>query len=131
MAGLGLQVCTVGRLLDHLNKNSARLRERLAHLHVLVLDEGAHAPNTLQVRWPAPKKWLPVVWTADTLLHTSFRREVAEVLKFLPPSEQRQTLLFSATVPSAIPVVRASFFSSAMLFAGGRADFSLGLCRKV
>jgi ATP-dependent RNA helicase MSS116 len=75
-----LLVCTVGRLLDHLNKNSARLRERLAHLHVLVLDE------------------------ADTLLHTSFRREVAEVLKFLPPSEQRQTLLFSATVPSAIPV---------------------------
>lgn len=72
-------VCTVGRLLDHLKKDDA-LRTRLADLRMLILDE------------------------ADTLMQTTFEQEMGEILTFLPPADRRQTLLFSATIPSTIPV---------------------------
>jgi ATP-dependent RNA helicase RhlE len=67
--GVQLLVATPGRLLD-LNRNNAL---RLNDLELLVLDE------------------------ADRLLDLGFAEEIQRVLKLLPT--QRQTLLFSATLP--------------------------------
>ena len=37
---------------------------------------------------------------ADRLLEMGFRRDIQKIMNFLPKKEKRQTLLFSATVPS-------------------------------
>lgn len=67
------QICTPGRMLDHLrNSPSVSLDE----LDVLVLDE------------------------ADRLLDLGFQEEVEELVKYCPLS--RQTMLFSATMTSRV-----------------------------
>jgi ATP-dependent RNA helicase MSS116 len=70
-------ICTPGRLVDHLS--GTRLRGRkfsdiMADTGILVLDE------------------------SDRLVG-SFPREMKKITSFLPRSEKRQTLLFSATLP--------------------------------
>jgi superfamily II DNA/RNA helicase len=70
--GAHLLVATPGRLLDLTRQNAVRL----ADLAVLVLDE------------------------ADRLLDEGFAEETRRVLALLP--RQRQTLLFSATLPPAV-----------------------------
>ena len=72
-------VATPGRLLDHLDRPSP---PALRNLRFLVLDE------------------------AGRILSTGFAPELTRVLKSLPPSEQRQTLLFSATMSDAIERLR-------------------------
>lgn len=70
-------VATPGRLLDHLQNNG--LAERMAKLDSLILDE------------------------ADQLLDMGFRPDIERILRLLEPSRTtRQTLLFSATVPSSV-----------------------------
>lgn len=72
-------VATPGRLIDHL-ENTPGLAQRLASgLRALVLDE------------------------ADQLLEMGFRPAIERILKFVP--RQRQTLLFSATMPQAVQQV--------------------------
>jgi ATP-dependent RNA helicase DDX27 len=68
-----LQICTPGRMLDHL-RNSPSVS--LDDLDVLVLDE------------------------ADRLLDLGFQEEIEELVKYCPLS--RQTLLFSATMTSRV-----------------------------
>jgi len=68
-------VATPGRLLDHL-QNTKGFVSRLEALSVLVLDE------------------------ADQLLEQGFRIELEKIIAFLP--KKRQTLLFSATVPTEL-----------------------------
>ena len=71
-------VATPGRLIDHL-KNTPGFVDRLARMENLVLDE------------------------CDQLLDMGFRPAIREILAFLRPSAAtRQTLLFSATVPSSV-----------------------------
>ena len=70
--GADIVVATPGRLLDLVDKNAVSL----AGLQWLVLDE------------------------ADRMLDAGFADELARVLALLPP--QRQTLLFSATMPPAV-----------------------------
>lgn len=76
-ASIQILVATPGRLLDHLlNGGVAR---RLANMKVLIMDE------------------------ADQLLDMGFRPDIEKILKHLEPSKvQRQTLLFSATVPKSV-----------------------------
>jgi len=74
---------TPGRLLDHLQSSVLRDRaikfsETLKNIDVLVLDE------------------------MDRLLDLGFSRDIQQILKFLPPKNERQTLLFSATVPPSV-----------------------------
>ena len=72
-------VVTPGRLLDHLNStlvNNVPFRDLVQHVQVLVLDE------------------------MDSLLDLGFRDAMQEILCHLP--QQRQTLLFSATMPPQV-----------------------------
>jgi ATP-dependent RNA helicase MSS116 len=68
-------VATPGRLIDHL-ENSQGLSQRLQGIKALILDE------------------------ADQLLEMGFRPAIEKILKFLP--RDRQTLLFSATMPGSV-----------------------------
>ncbi|KAG7393627.1 hypothetical protein PHYPSEUDO_007464 [Phytophthora pseudosyringae] len=73
--GVDVLVSTPGRLQAHLEDNSGRIRQKLDSLQVLVLDE------------------------ADRLLDMGFRPEIMRIISRLP--KERQTLLFSATLPAA------------------------------
>src|SRR5437764_13964560 len=71
-SGVDVIVATPGRLLDHFQYGYARLEG----LEILVLDE------------------------ADRMLDMGFLPDIRRVLRHLPP--RRQTLFFSATMPSSI-----------------------------
>ncbi|KAJ7650574.1 P-loop containing nucleoside triphosphate hydrolase protein [Roridomyces roridus] len=76
-------VSTPGRLRDLL-ESEPDVRSAIAETSVLVLDE------------------------ADTLLEMGFREDIEEIKRFLPPTPQRQTLLFSATVSREIQQIARS-----------------------
>jgi len=80
-------VATPGRLKDHLEntqlRNGRNFRDCVQGLRTLVLDE------------------------ADQLLEMGFRPEILRIVKYLPPKEYRQTLLFSATMPKDLRSVMA------------------------
>ncbi|CAK4666260.1 hypothetical protein LEN26_015103 [Aphanomyces euteiches] len=78
--GIDILVATPGRLHDHLSNNNEDLVARIKHIQVLVLDE------------------------ADRLLDMGFRRDIEKLLAFLPT--QRQTLLFSATLPTSLEDIK-------------------------
>lgn len=65
-------VATPGRLMDHMNRKTIRLE----HLKMVVLDE------------------------ADEMLNMGFREDIETVLEYIP--QERQTVLFSATMPKPI-----------------------------
>ena len=75
-------VATPGRLRDH-TENTAGFATRLMGVKVLVLDE------------------------ADHLLDMGFRKDIEKIIAAVP--KQRQTLMFSATVPEEVRM--SSFFS--------------------
>ncbi|KZV62251.1 DEAD-domain-containing protein [Peniophora sp. CONT] len=79
-------VATPGRLLDLLNAESD-VAQSFKNLNVLVLDE------------------------ADTLLEMGFREDIESVIHFLPPSPQRQTMMFSATLSKAIQQIARAALS--------------------
>ena len=71
-AGVHVVVGTPGRILDHLKRGTLRLDS----VKILVLDE------------------------ADKMLDMGFAQEMGEIMQFMP--DERQTLLFSATIPVGI-----------------------------
>ena len=72
-------VATPGRLIDHLKRRTFRLDQ----VNVLVIDE------------------------ADMMLDMGFAPQINEILKQAP--KDRQTMLFSATMPAAIVKIAATF----------------------
>ncbi|CAK5275869.1 unnamed protein product [Mycena citricolor] len=76
-------VATPGRLRDLL-ESEPDVRNAIAETNILILDE------------------------ADTLLEMGFREDIEDIKRFLPPTPQRQTLLFSATVSKQIQQVARS-----------------------
>eukprot|EP00123_Amoebidium_parasiticum_P011430 comp20710_c0_seq1/m.27016 comp20710_c0_seq1/g.27016 ORF comp20710_c0_seq1/g.27016 comp20710_c0_seq1/m.27016 type:complete len:706 (-) comp20710_c0_seq1:51-2168(-) len=78
-------VATPGRLNDHL-ENTKGCAALFSRLSILVLDE------------------------ADRMLDMGFRPDIERILKHLPRTATRQTLLFSATVPSGLQSVLALAF---------------------
>ncbi len=71
-AGANIVIGTPGRVMDHMNRGTLRLDQ----IHTIILDE------------------------ADEMLDMGFRDDIEYVLKAMPA--ERQTVLFSATVPPAI-----------------------------
>jgi len=72
-------IATPGRMIDHLNQKTASLR----NMEVIVLDE------------------------ADRMFDIGFMPQIVEILKNAPT--ERQTLMFSATMPSAIAGLAARY----------------------
>ncbi len=70
--GAEIVICTPGRLIGHLNMGYVKLK----HLQYLILDE------------------------ADRMLDMGFNDDIMKIISFLP--KNRQTLLFSATMPGKI-----------------------------
>lgn len=86
-------VATPGRLLDHMENTKLSNGKKFGYdimrdTHILVLDE------------------------ADRLLEMGFRRDIQKIMNFLPKKEKRQTLLFSATVPSELKSIMAENMDS-------------------
>ncbi|MEK7174018.1 MAG: DEAD/DEAH box helicase [Patescibacteria group bacterium] len=67
-------IATPGRLIDHVKQKTASLGD----IKILVLDE------------------------ADRMFDMGFSPQIHEILRSLPPPQERQTMLFSATMPDAI-----------------------------
>ncbi|KAK4700708.1 hypothetical protein P7C70_g5535, partial [Phenoliferia sp. Uapishka_3] len=70
-------VGTPGRMVDLIQSESI-VRKAVANTRMLILDE------------------------ADTLLDMGFASEIASISEYIPPIEERQTFLFSATVSKSI-----------------------------
>jgi ATP-dependent RNA helicase DeaD len=79
--GAHIVVGTPGRLLDHIRRGTVNL----ANVKTLVLDE------------------------ADEMLNMGFLDDIEAILKAVP--DERQTLLFSATMPSAIKRIGVQFMT--------------------
>jgi len=75
-------VGTPGRILDHLRRGTLNF----SRLRILVLDE------------------------ADLMLDMGFEKEMRQILEHIP--RERQTLLFSATIPRAIEVMAYRYLTS-------------------
>ena len=75
-------VATPGRLIDHVQQRNINL----SNVEILVLDE------------------------ADRMLDMGFMPDVRQIMSLLP--KQRQSLLFSATVPNAIKSLAASVLNN-------------------
>jgi len=71
-AGVQIVIGTPGRVMDHLNRRTLRV----GGIKIIILDE------------------------ADEMLDMGFRDDIETIVKKIP--EQRQTILFSATMPKAI-----------------------------
>lgn len=77
--GANIVVGTPGRIMDHIGRNTLRL-DRIG---TVVLDE------------------------ADEMLNMGFREDIEEILKYVP--EERQTVLFSATMPPPIMAITQEY----------------------
>ncbi len=84
-AGVDVVVGTPGRLLDHIERGTLRLSE----VEVVVLDEG------------------------DRMLDMGFIDDIERILQKTPPS--RQTLMFSATMPSEILALTKKYMKAPQL----------------
>ncbi len=76
-------IATPGRLIDHLEQRTIRLDD----IRVLVLDE------------------------ADRMLDMGFEPQIKKILAAVPPMSERQTLLFSATMPPEITNIAKQYMS--------------------
>ena len=83
--GVQVIIGTPGRVMDHMRRHTIRLDD----LHTVVLDE------------------------ADEMLNMGFREDIETILKDTP--EERQTVLFSATMPKAIMEIAATYQKDAQL----------------
>jgi len=75
----GIIIATPGRLIDHMDQRTVLLSD----VHVLVLDE------------------------ADRMLDMGFLPQINRILRSVP--RERQTMLFSATMPHAVASIAASY----------------------
>lgn len=73
LKGTQIIIGTPGRVMDHLRRKTIRCE----HVNTIVLDE------------------------ADEMLNMGFREDIETVLEYIP-TQDRQTILFSATMPKAI-----------------------------
>lgn len=82
--GVQIIIGTPGRVMDHMRRHTIRLQD----LHTVVLDE------------------------ADEMLNMGFREDIETILKDTP--KERQTVLFSATMPQAIMDIARTYQNDAV-----------------
>lgn len=82
-AGTQLIIGTPGRVMDHMRRKTIKMED----VHTVILDE------------------------ADEMLNMGFREDIETILKGVP--EERQTVLFSATMPKAILDITKRFQKNA------------------
>lgn len=87
--GVAIVIGTPGRVMDHINRKTLRLE----NLKMIVLDE------------------------ADEMLNMGFREDIETILSFVPA--ERQTILFSATMPSAIMEITGQYQQSPIIIEAG------------
>ena len=83
--GVQLVIGTPGRVMDHLRRHTLKFDE----LHTIVLDE------------------------ADEMLNMGFREDIETILKDAP--QERQTILFSATMPQPILDITRNYHKDAVM----------------
>lgn len=83
--GANLIIGTPGRVIDHINRHTLKLQ----NLKTIVLDE------------------------ADEMLQMGFREDIENILNHIP--EQRQTILFSATMPPEILAITNEYQNNPIL----------------
>lgn len=83
--GVQIVIGTPGRVMDHMRRHTLKMDQ----LDIVVLDE------------------------ADEMLNMGFREDIEEILKTVP--EERQTLLFSATMPKPIMEIAKTYQKDAEL----------------
>ena len=96
--GCDVAVATPGRLLDFASRGIVNL----SGAAFLVLDE------------------------ADRMLDMGFEPQIRRVVAAMPPKEQRQTLLFSATFPRSIQTLAANFLRPYVWIGVGRVGSTVG-----
>jgi len=84
-SGVQMIIGTPGRVMDHMRRKTIKME----HVHTVVLDE------------------------ADEMLNMGFREDIETILKEVP--EERQTLLFSATMPRVIMEITKRFQKKAQV----------------
>ncbi len=84
-SGVQLVIGTPGRVMDHMRRKTVKME----HIHTVVLDE------------------------ADEMLNMGFREDIETILEGVP--EERQTVLFSATMPKPILEITRKFQKDAEL----------------
>lgn len=84
-AGVQVVIGTPGRVMDHMRRRTVKFD----HVKMIALDE------------------------ADEMLNMGFREDIETVLKEVP--EERQTILFSATMPKAIQDIAKTYQKNAQL----------------
>ena len=85
-AGVQIIIGTPGRVMDHMRRKTIKLE----HVHTVILDE------------------------ADEMLNMGFVEDIETILQSVP--EERQTVLFSATMPEAIMNIAKNFKKILCLF---------------
>lgn len=85
--GFDVLVGTPGRIIDHLDRGSLRMHD----IQFAVLDE------------------------ADEMLSMGFAQDIERIFEGLPPKDERQVILFSATVPSWVKGLAAQFQNSGVV----------------
>lgn len=80
--GANIVVGTPGRVMDHIRRRTLKLER----LETIILDE------------------------ADEMLNMGFREDIEEILQYVP--EERQTILFSATMPPEIMAITENYQKS-------------------
>lgn len=81
-SGTNIVVGTPGRVMDHIRRRTLKLEK----LETVILDE------------------------ADEMLNMGFREDIEEILGYIP--QERQTILFSATMPPEIMAITENFQKS-------------------
>lgn len=84
-AGTQIVIGTPGRVMDHMRRKTMKMD----HVHSIVLDE------------------------ADEMLNMGFREDIETILKEVP--EERQTILFSATMPKPIMDIARTYQKDAQI----------------
>ena len=84
-AGTQIMIGTPGRVMDHMRRKTVKFD----HIHTVILDE------------------------ADEMLNMGFREDIETILKDVP--KERQTILFSATMPKPILEIAGEYQRDAQL----------------